>query len=294
MNAASIAQEEAGVDTVRYWSPWLAVYALVWLCLYLLLAPAPVEFFESNWYFILVGLGAGVLGNISAVGGGLVFIPVMIFLSIPPVEALRAALASQAIGMTSGAIGWLQQKTVPFKALYMTVPGLILGSSVSSLLIHPNALLVKGLFGPVSISLGLLTLLTLRKDQGRTTNEIPDSAWLPMLIVSFLGGLITGWVAIGEGELVAALLMLRYGLNIRSAVGLGVLLLAINSIYLTAIHSIISSIPWEIAGFTVLGCVYGARLAPFISQFVSQKVLKVSFAAIAIGDGILFLVQFML
>ena len=134
----------------RYWSWWLLLFAIAWTAGYLFLAKDPIALFRRNWVFIPIGFCGAILGNISAVGGGIVFIPVIMFLfHLPPVTALKIALASQSWGMTSGAVGWIQKRVVPLRALKLTVPGLLLGSSISSLGIHPSALLVKLLFGPV-------------------------------------------------------------------------------------------------------------------------------------------------
>ena len=281
----------------QYWSPWLLLFAAAWLAGYLSLASDPVALFERNWVFIPVGFCGAVLGNISAVGGGIVFIPVIMFVfHLPPVTALKIALASQSWGMTSGAIGWIQKKVVPLRALRLTVPGLLIGSSISSLVIHPSALLVKLFFGPVSILLGVLTIiLSRRAAKSATRTEIPPNAAFPLFIVSLIGGLITGWIAIGEGELVAALLMLAYGVDVTACIGLGVVLLSINSIFLTLLHHFfLGGIPWNIAAFTGLGCVFGARLAPFLSRRSNPIVLKTIFAIIAICDGILFIVQYVI
>ena len=177
------------------------------------------------------------------------------------------------------------------------MPGLLIGSSISSLVIHPSALLVKLLFGPVSILLGVLTIVLSRRaaNSATTRQEIPPNATFPLFIVSLIGGLITGWIAIGEGELVAALLMLAYGVDVTACIGLGVVLLSINSIFLTLLHHFfLGGIPWNIAAFTGLGCVFGARLAPFLSRRSNPIVLKTIFAIIAICDGILFIVQYVI
>jgi len=281
----------------RYWSWWLLLFVAAWATGYFSLAHDPVALFKRNWIFIPVGFCGAVLGNISAVGGGIVFIPVIIFLfHLPPVTALKIALTSQSFGMTSGAIGWIQKRVVPLQALKLTVPGLLIGSTISSLVIHPSALLVKLLFGPVSILLGVLTIVLSRRAMKTTARlEIPPNASVPLFIISCIGGLITGWIAIGEGELVAALLMLVYGVNVTACIGLGVVLLSINSIFLTVIHQfLLGGIPWHIAAFTGLGCVFGARLAPFLSRRSNPMVLKTIFAVIAICDGILFIVQYMI
>ncbi|MFZ0828033.1 MAG: sulfite exporter TauE/SafE family protein [Verrucomicrobiia bacterium] len=273
------------------------LFVVVWTTVYFSLARDPISLFKENCPFILVGFSGAILGNISAVGGGIVFIPVIIFVfHLPPVTALKVALASQSFGMTSGAIGWIQKKVVPLRALKLTVPGLLIGSAISSLVIHPSALLVKLLFGPVSILLGVLTIVLSRRAlKTATVMEIPVNATVPLFIVAFIGGLVTGWIAIGEGELVAALLMLVYRVNVASCIGLGVVLLSINSIFLTVIHYFwLGGIPWNIAAFTGLGCVFGARLAPFLSRRSNPMVLKTIFAVIAICDGILFIVQYVI
>ncbi|MGA7711582.1 MAG: sulfite exporter TauE/SafE family protein [Rhizomicrobium sp.] len=279
----------------RYWSPWLLLFAAVWLIGLFTLAHDPIVLLERNWVFIPVGFGGAVLGNISAVGGGIVFIPVIIFIfHLPPVTALKIALASQSWGMTSGAVGWIQKKVVPLRALRIAIPGLLIGSTISSLVIHPSALLVKLLFGPVSILLGVLTIVLSRRAATATgKTDIPSEATIPLFLIAIVGGLITGWVAIGEGEVVAALLMLAYGVEVTACIGLGVVLLSVNSIFLTILHQLLlGGIPWDIAAFTGLGCVFGARLAPWLSRHTNPIALKSIFAAIAICDGTLFIVQY--
>ncbi|MCB0210982.1 MAG: hypothetical protein KDJ52_16700 [Anaerolineae bacterium] len=86
--------------------------------------------------------------------------------------------------------------------------------------------------------------------------------------------------------------MFVYGLRIERCVGLGVVLLAVGSIYLTLLHQITAhDIPWDMAIFTLLGAVFGARSAPFFTQYLSPRALKLGFAAIAIVDGLIFVGQ---
>jgi hypothetical protein len=99
---------------------------------------------NSRSAHIPVGFCGALRGDISAVGGGIVFIPVIILLfHIPPVAALKIALSSQSFGMSSGAVGRIQKGVVPLSALKVTGPGLLIGSLLSSIVFHPSALLVK-------------------------------------------------------------------------------------------------------------------------------------------------------
>jgi uncharacterized protein len=289
---ASLTTVTAKSNPLNYFTWWMPVFVIAWLIAYLSMFSDPVGLLQQNWPLFFVGFIGAVLGNATAVGGGIIFIPVMIFIyQLPAVTALKLAIASQSFGMTSGALGWLKRGIVPTKLLWVTIPPLLVGSLISSLVIKPNAFLVKGLFGPASIFIGAITLILIGRYGGH--EDIPTKGYLPLAFMSLIGGTLTGWVAIGEGEVVAAFLMLVYGLRAEKGIGLGVVLLAINSIFLALLHQIfLGGIPWELAMFTAFGCVFGGRMGPYLSQWIGPKKLKISFAFIAILDGILFLYQF--
>jgi uncharacterized membrane protein YfcA len=283
----------APVSALRRFLWWAPVFITAWLAILLTAFPNPVGLVRQNWPLIFVGFAGAVIGNATAVGGGLVFIPVAIFVyHFAPVTALKLALGTQAVGMSSGAFAWARRGAVPHKVLWASVPALLLGSLTSTFLIRPNALLVKGVFGPVSILIGILMLGTL--DRRGEFDELPARAWAPLVIVAYLGGCLTGWVAVGEGEVVAAFLMVAYGLRAQRGIGLGVSLLAINSIFLVLLHQVfLGGVPWDLIMFTGLGCVFGAKLGPLLGHWVGTRRLKLGFAVVAIADGILFVAQYL-
>lgn len=291
IHADDPALETAPPVRLRYFSVWLFVATLVWLAVYSLAFPDPVALAAHRWPLVFVGLAGAIIGNVTAIGGGLVFVPTMIFAyNIDPVAALKLAFLSQAVGMTSGASGWLNRGEVPLRLLRWTVPTLLLGSLVSSFGIRPNPMLVKGLFGPITITAGLLTLFTLNRQGG--CHDLPARANWPVAVVSFFGGMITGWVAIGEGEIIAAFCMLAYHLNANRSLGLGVVLLSINSIFLALLHALhFGGVPWDMAIFTMLGCLWGGRLGPFVAQWFPLKTAKKLFAVVAVLDGALIVLQ---
>jgi uncharacterized membrane protein YfcA len=284
-------QLAASRPRIRYFSPWLVVFTLVWLVIYVRFFPHPGALAAQNWPLILVGVAGATIGNLTAIGGGLVFVPTMIFVySANPVAALKLAFVTQAVGMTSGASGWLSRGEVPLRLLRWTVPPLIAGALISSFVYRPNPMLVKELFGPVTIIAGLLTLYTLDRKGGLP--DLPPRANFWVALVAFIGGIITGWVAIGEGEIVAAFCMLAFHLNANRALGLGVVLLSINSIFLALLHSFVfGGVPWQWAIFTMLGVLWGGRLGPFVAQWFSMRTAKKIFAVIAVLDGLLIFLQ---
>ena len=132
--------------TLTYFTPWLLVFSIIWLVCYLLGFADPIGLAAKNWPLILVGLLGSIIGNVTAIGGGIVFIPVLMFIyKIDPLSALKLAFVTQAVGMTSGASGWLRRREVPLPLLKWTVPPLVLGTLISTFLVHPQPLLIKGL-----------------------------------------------------------------------------------------------------------------------------------------------------
>jgi uncharacterized protein len=282
---------ESGTRRFRYFTPWLLFFTAAWLGIYLTCFANPTALAARNWPLVLVGLSGAVVGNFTAIGGGLVFIPVlMLAYHSDPVSALKLAFVSQAVGMTSGAFGWYRRGAVPARLLSWTVPGLVIGSVISSFFIRASPILVKGLFGPICLVAGVLILVTENQKGGVT--DLPRSGNWPLALISTVGGLITGWVAIGEGEIVAAFCMIVYALETNRAIGIGVVLLSINSILLAALHGFVfGGVPWDMAIFTILGVLWGGRLGPFLAQWFPAKDLKRVFATIAILDGILMFLQ---
>ena len=277
----------------RYVTTGMILFTLLWLIVYLFVFPDPVGLAAKNWPLVLVGIAGAIIGNITAIGGGLVFIPVLMFgYHISLMAALKLAFVTQAAGMTSGAIGWLHRDEVPLGLLKWTVPSLIIGTAISTFVLHPNGVVVKSLFGPISLLAGVLTLVTI--DRKGTLDTLPVKAVLPVFFISVLGGLVTGWVAIGEGEIIAAFCMLVYGLRSTKAIGLGVVLLSINSILLALVHGFyFGGVPWDMAIFTMLGVLWGGRLGPYLSQWISVRHTKIVFGWIAMLDGLLITLQVM-
>jgi uncharacterized membrane protein YfcA len=287
-NAASGAE-----GRLSYWSFGLVAFAAAWLAWWLFGFTHPLALAREHGALALVGFAVAVVANATAIGGGIFFIPILVFgYGLPAVEALELSIAGQAFGMTSGALGWLRRGLVPRAALGGALIPVLAGATVSALLVHASPALVKGMFGPVSVLLGALTLRLL--DPPVERDEVPASARAPLRLVGGVGGLVSGWVAIGAGELPAAYLMLRHHLRPERAIALGVALLSAASLWLCALHSfVLDGIAWEQALFLVLGTVFGARLGPWLAQWVAPRRLKQLFGAVAIADGLLFVAQFL-
>ena len=298
LTEAVAAAEGAGASQerrLRYWTPGLLVFFVAWVVVLFVFFDDPVALAQEHWPLVVLGVAGATLGNATAVGGGLVFIPAMMFVyRLDPVTALKLSLVTQAFGMSSGALAWIRSGALKLDrgTLLLTVPPSLLGAFVGAVLLAPSPGLVKGLFGPVSIAVGVTILLAARVRRQSSGVAFPRDLSSSMIAVTCLvcviGGLLTAWVAIGIGEIVAAFLIVLCGQRTEKAVGLGVFLLAATCAGLAVLHALwLGGVLWDWIAFLVLGVVFGGRLGPYLVQWISSRSLKLFFACVAILDGLL-------
>lgn len=276
-------------EDFRYWSKWLIALIPLWISVSYITLDEPSAALSNYWPLFVVGIIGAIIGNITAIGGGLVFVPfTMLVYDMDAVTSLKLAIACQAFGMTSGTIAWWHRNKVPKQTFLSLFPAILGGCLVGGLILPVDGALVKGLFGPVSVIIGLCTLAMLYYPL--TNTQIKATPGLHL--TSAAGGLLTAWVAIGIGEAIAAYLMIRHRTCAERSIALGVTALSLASICLFTIFSLSTEMPWPQIACMALGCIFGGRLAPLISRRISHRSIKLFFGIIALGDGALFIYNY--
>ena len=273
----------------------------------LLSQEAPLLLVKDYILFSVVGVVGAIFANATGAGGGVVFVPLFNQFSFSPMNIVATSFAIQCFGMTAGAISWrdqyLQNKRDPVlspiwhtlpKLLILTVPFSILGvwlnqfSGWINIVMHVDHLL-HWIFGSFSILLAIALFVTLPKLQ---REEQPflltrfDCIALPL--IAMCGGVITAWLSIGVGEMVAVYLILRSA-SVTMAIAVAVILTAcsvwggigyfilLNEIALDkGVHGF-STIIYPVAFFAGLGAIVGGTIAKRIVLFFPPIQVKVFF-----------------
>ena len=234
---------------------------------------------QKYWIVFLLAVFAATIANATAVGGGFVFMPLFSFgYGFGPVESLKLALATQAFGMSSGAMSW-SVKRIRGGILLFSLIFALAGMAIGSYWIRPDIEHIHVMFGVVSILLAILIQIELRlsssQSWGDAISSPSASGWLLFGGLCFVGGLITSWVSIGIGEVVAIWMLLRCRYPLVICVATGVAALAICSIVGFIIHMDLGGIRWEILAFTapgvMLGGRYGGKLGLLLARQNSRK-----------------------
>jgi len=291
--------------------PWLSLLAVLWLSLIIIVGGTELPALLTQYGgFLLLGIVGAVFANATGAGGGVVFVPFFQQLAFSPEAVIATSFAIQCCGMTAGAISWLQfyrhiksqqpdwlllpavlSRCIPFglAGLWLAqygfdylVPHLSF-SAVSSQL-HIG-------FGAFSILLALAIMASskrLSSPQGRSQLTAADKNWLA--VISFVGGIITAYLSVGIGELVAVYLIVRR-FDVTLAIGAAVIISAVTVWGAVGYGALVSTaVNWYVVLFAGAGAVIGGRLARYVVLFFSPRQVKLFFALWVLLLGILSIV----
>ncbi len=254
----------------------------------------------SYWPFFFVAILGAIVANATGAGGGVVFVPAFNMLGVGAEQIIATSFAIQCFGMTAGMLAWRrfakqqlvagdQTHVADWRQYYsliilFTVPavvGLLIGQYV---LTPESAMQVKwvfkvfsGLFGVAILLTTVYIVRTKRLHQSSIAFNTRINA--VAVLVSFIGGLVTAWLSIGIGELVAVMLILMR-FPVRMAIGVAVSVSAICVWFgvqkYVWLHT---NINVDVLAFAAPAAVIGGSVAKRVAALMSPVQLK-SFIAV--------------
>ena len=288
------------MDVITY-RKWLSLSVIfVWIILFSLSADK-LNLLSDYGYFFLLGVVGAIVANSTGAGGGIIFIPFFTSIGITGNEPLGTSILIQCFGMTAGAVSWLTTSLIVRANSHhlnqLIVQLLIICGSTSIIgvlcgqyiFVHADASLMVDLFKAFSIAFGFILLVIIFNSHKlkHTQFDLLHADIVLLVITSFLGGLITAWISVGIGEIVAIVLILRrYPTMIAIATGVTV---SAISVLTAAYHHIviIDSVNWSIIQFAVPGAILGGTFAYLLSEKLGPTRLKIFFSVWVILTGVL-------
>ncbi|MEC1437846.1 sulfite exporter TauE/SafE family protein [Bacillus sonorensis] len=249
-------------------------------------------------YFILIILGliAGTIGSLVGLGGGIVIVPSLLFLSgIPgvfdhatPQMAVGTSLLVIIFTGLSSTIAYMKYKTVDYKSGLIffigSGPGSIIGAHVSKYFSADSFSLWFGIF-MILISLSLMikkkakpldkihtgVIRTFKDDEG---NDYTYSyqAWAGIAIAFFVG-FLGGLFGIGGGSLMVPAMMLLFLFPTRVAVATSMFIIFLSSVAGSAGHVVSGHVNWLYAVALIPGAWFGGQLGAFINKKMQTKTI---------------------
>lgn len=292
------------INVTLYRKRLFLVVSIVWLITFVLSAgklQLAIDLVVDYGYFFLVGIVGAVVANSTGAGGGIIFIPFFSALGIHGTQAVGTSILIQCFGMTAGAVSWLTSshiaKTNSFHLNHLIFQLLIIcgGSAVVGILcgqylfVAEDPALMILTFKIFSVVFGfvLLAIIFFSHRQIHTQFDLLNFDLYLLMLASFIGGLITAWISVGVGEIVAIVLILRrYPTMV--AIALGVIVSSISVFTAAFQHiAVLASINWSVIQFAAPGAILGGTFAYLLSERLGPVRLKIFFALWIIITGLL-------
>lgn len=231
-----------------------------------------------------IGLALGMLGG----GGSILTVPVLVYLvQMDPHGAVTASLLIVGLNALIGSVlhwraGHVKLKEAVLFGLYGVISSYA-GARVSTLL---NSTVLLILFALLMLVIAAIMLRP-------KTDSAKQSTRQPWWLVFFGGlgvGLLTGFLGVGGGFLIVPVLVLLLGMEMPTAVGSSLVVIALNSAAGIVGHlSNHVALPWtEILVFTVVGAA-GLFVGAKLTRVLPVARLQQAFAVFVFGLGLVLL-----
>lgn len=239
---------------------------------------------------ITMVFGSFVAGG-TALGGGAVAFPVMTkVLAIDPTTAKVFSLAIQSFGMTAASItiifgGIKYYRSVVLLALIGALPGVAISLLFIADLIP--RLMTKSLFSVFLLVFAITLLRAHWRGKVRLSIDLSCKRQNTLVVlVAFLGGVVSGLIGSGADIAIFALLMLYFKADLKIATASSVLLMAAASVFASLINYFyIGNVTAEVSQYVLAAIpvvVIGAPLGAYCCAKVPKSVL-LSFLLTLIG-----------
>lgn len=283
----------------------LLFLSLAWLIV-LLCQDNLLDVVSEYGLFTFLGIVGAIFANATGAGGGVVFVPFFNHLDFAPEAIVATSFGIQCCGMTAGAATWWHHARhrhaddnewqVLANGLLVATPAALCGiwlaqfgaNAIPALTVLQGNLEHLHLgFGIFSILLALAiygSVILLNRATARSALEQKDLLLLPF--IGFVGGIITAWLSVGVGELVAVYLIIR-GFNVTVSIALAVILSAFSVWSAIGFHLLVThAVVWQVVLFAGAGAVIGGVLAKSVVLAFSPKHLKVFFGTWVLVLGV--------
>ncbi|KYN26085.1 sulfite exporter TauE/SafE family protein [Vibrio cidicii] len=237
----------------------------------------------------LGSLLANTLASISGGGAGLLQFPLLIFMGLPFSVALAThKLASVALGLgaalTHFRSGSLNGKVIVYLVLTGSI-GVVTGANLVILIPEKIA---QTLLGLMILALGIYSRFKKQLGQSEHPNHRDSYGWTIGGIVMALIGVINGSLTAGSGLLVTIFLVRWFGYSYKQAVALTMICVGLfwNGIGGLAVVKAGAPVHWSWLPVLLLSSFLGGGLGAWISQRVSNNLVKIAFEVLTFAVGL--------
>jgi uncharacterized protein len=243
-------------------------------------------------FLLVVGLGAGTLGSMLGVGGGIIMVPALTFLNVPPTQAASTSLIAVMATSISSTIEYSRQKRINYglglQMAACAIPGGVLGAVLSEYLLQDT---FKLYFGILLILTGLYILYRNSVLKDRHVKRHSLALQVGVLAASFGAGIISSLFGVGGGIIFVPAMLLVLGLTMQRAAPTSQFTLMMTAIAGVFTHSALGHPDYLQAIVLSIGAFVGAQIGTRLSRITKDVLLQRLLAAVLMTVAIIFILD---
>lgn len=243
---------------------------------------------------IVIGFVVGTLIGMTGVGGGVLLLPVLIFvLRVPPIVAVGSdalfnfvtRIGSSAVHLKRGTV----RRRIILGLAVGSVPGSILGVS---LLGHLRNVYGSGVNTFITTAVGILliavpTLLLFQNQIEEHVAHRPPTlqSLAGISVIGLLAGFLVGMTSVGSGSIIIMLLLVFYNFSPKVMVGTDI----VHAVLLTAVTSVLQyrlgNVDLYLVGSLLIGSIPGGIFGSYLSTRMPVPWLRRILCTVLLATG---------
>ena len=243
-------------------------------------------------FLLVVGLGAGTLGSMLGVGGGIIMVPALTFLNVPPTQAASTSLIAVMATSISSTIEYSRQKRINYglglQMAACAIPGGVLGAVLSEYLLQDT---FKLYFGILLVLTGLYILYRNSVLKDRHVKRRSLALQVGVFAASFGAGIISSLFGVGGGIIFVPAMLLVLGLTMYRAAPTSQFTLMMTAIAGVFTHSALGHPDYLQAIVLSIGAFVGAQIGARLSRITKDVLLQRLLAAVLMTVAIIFILD---
>jgi uncharacterized membrane protein YfcA len=244
--------------------------------------------FEIFVFIIIIGFGAGILGSLIGVGGGIIITPALTYMHFSPTVIASSSLFAVFATSVSSTLTYVKKNYINYwlgiKLALPAIPGSIIGGFLTDFVLLAE---FKIYFAILLISVGIYIIIK-NKIISKNIGTIPQPLLLCILIFgSFSAGIISSFFGVGGGIIFVPILVIIYKMKMINASPTSQFTLLISVIIGLITHIILEHPEYSYGFLLAIGSFFGAQVGSrsihHINENILNKMLSFSLLIIAIN-----------
>jgi uncharacterized membrane protein YfcA len=231
---------------------------------------------------VIVGIGAGTLGSMVGIGGGIIIAPALTFLGFQPTQIASSSLVAVAFSSASSSTVYSKQGRIHYKIALKISALAIIGAITGAFLSRVVSLeFFKIYFAILLVLTGTYLMHRNSVIREKHKRESQLQSIRPRLLFyssTFIAGIISSLFGIGGGIIFVPAMVIILGLTILNASATSQLALLITSVAGVFTHTILGHHNYIDALSLAVGASVGGQIGPRISPTVKESILQKLFS----------------